>query len=90
MTSRRMEGHKNYYEVMKKHQRSSRIKKAIRLTLLLLFFILLITMVYFSFKMTIPEEDIIENESISLTISRPDISQYVSLNKMINGKTQKP
>ena len=82
-----MEGHKNYYEVMKRHQRSNRIKKLVKLFILLLFFLLVVAMVYFSFKLTIPEEELPENESISTLISRPDISKYVLLNTKNNGKT---
>ena len=91
MTSRRIEAHKNYYEVLKRHERSNKMRKLIRLILALIAFILLMSVVYFIAKMvTFDNEPTIENEQISKIISRPDIVQYVSLNKMKNGKAKKP
>ena len=91
MTSRRIESHKNYYEVLKRHERSIKTRKMVRLVLLLLAFILLISMVYFTAKLISPQnDDPSENEQVSITISRPGIIQYVSLNTTKNGKAKKP
>lgn len=69
MTSRRIESHKNYYEVLKRHQRTSRMKRLVRLIVLLLFFIGLI---YFSYSFLVkidqkenqqPEKEQVENTS---------------------------
>ena len=58
------------------------------MVLLLLFFLLLIAMVYFSFKMTSPAHEApVKNEAISYTLSRPDISINVLLNEITHGKT---
>ncbi|MEM6816834.1 MAG: hypothetical protein AAF600_21005 [Bacteroidota bacterium] len=46
MTSRRIEGHKNYYDVMKKHQRGNRMKRLIRIIVLLLFFSFLLLFIF--------------------------------------------
>lgn len=88
MTSRRIEGHKNYYDVMKKHQRGSRLKRLLKLVLLFLFFVLLMGSVYFITKV-VKGDDVpgIENEQVSKIISRPDISEYVLLKMKKNGKT---
>ncbi|MGD1958244.1 MAG: hypothetical protein ACFB2Y_05290 [Fulvivirga sp.] len=88
MTSRRIEGHKNYYDVMKKHQRGSRLRRLLKLVLLFLFFVLLMGSVYFITKM-LKEDDLptIENEQVSKIISRPDISEYVLFKSKKNGKT---
>ena len=70
MTSRRIEGHKNYYDVMKKHQRGSRTRRLLKLVLLFLFFVLLLGVVYFTSKLVADEEPpAFENEQVSLVIS---------------------
>ena len=90
MTSRRIEAHKNYYEVLKRHERSNKMRKLMRLILALVAFILLMSVVYFIAKMvTLDNEPTIENEQISKTISRPDIVQYVSLNTNEKWKSEK-
>lgn len=48
MTSRRIESHKNYYEVMRRHQKTSRLKKVFKLLILLIFFLALI---FFSYSL---------------------------------------
>ncbi len=88
MTSRRIEGHKNYYEVLKKHEKGSRLKRLFKLVLLFLFFVLLTAIVYFSTRLfEKQEEPNIENEQVSKIVSRPDISEYVVLKMKKNGKT---
>ncbi len=90
MTSRRIEAHKNYYEVLKRHERSNKMRKLMRLILALVAFILLMSVVYFVAKMvTFDNEPTIENEQISKIISRPDIVQYVSLNTNEKWKSEK-
>ncbi|MEM7109459.1 MAG: hypothetical protein AAF519_14635 [Bacteroidota bacterium] len=70
MTSRRIEGHKNYYDVMRKHQRGSRLKRLLKLVLLFLFFVLLLGIVYFTSRlMTNEEPATIENGQVSMVIS---------------------
>jgi len=48
MTSRRIEGHKNYYGVLKKHQRSNRLKRLFKLLILLIFFL---SLIFFSYTL---------------------------------------
>ena len=73
MTSRRIEGHKNFYDVMKKHQRGSRTRRLLKLVLLFLFFVLLLGVVYFTSKLVADEEPpTIENEQVSMVISGPE------------------
>lgn len=65
MTSRRIEGHKNYYDVLRKHKRSSRLKKLFKLIILLLFFLALIFFSY-TFLMKVDQVENNEQEEVSL------------------------
>lgn len=46
MTSRRISGHKNYYEVLKRHQRASYGKRLIRLVIYIIIFLALMVFAY--------------------------------------------
>ena len=67
MTSRRIESHKNYYEVMRRHQKTSRLKKVFKLVVLLIFFLALI---FFSYSLLtkVSEADQPQKENTSLSI----------------------
>lgn len=60
MTSRRIESHKNYYDVLRKHQRTNRIKKVFKLLILLIFFLALI---FFSYSLLTKREESQQNDS---------------------------
>ncbi|MTI21273.1 hypothetical protein E1176_09595 [Fulvivirga sp. RKSG066] len=71
MTSRRIEGHKNYYDVLRKHQRSSRLKKLFKLIVLLLFFLAL---VFFSYSLLTKVNEAEKSEptsTMTIKTSRP-------------------
>ena len=91
MTSRRIESHKNYYEVLKRHEKSNKTRKVARLILMLLAFILLVAMTYYATKMISSQNETpVENNQVSITTSRPGTIQYVSLNTIQYGKAKKP
>ena len=47
MTSRRMESHKNYYDVLKKHERQRQIKRILKLIALGSFFLMLVYLIFY-------------------------------------------
>ncbi len=67
MTSRRIESHKNYYEVMRRHQKTSRLKKVFKLLILLIFFLALI---FFSYSLLtkVSEADKSKEENTSYRV----------------------
>jgi len=67
MTSRRIESHKNYYEVMRRHQKTSRLKKVFKLLILLIFFLALI---FFSYSLLtkVNEADQSQEENTSYRV----------------------
>ncbi|MEP2773077.1 MAG: hypothetical protein ABJH05_13080 [Fulvivirga sp.] len=67
MTSRRIESHKNYYEVMRRHQKTSRLKKVFKLLILLIFFLALI---FFSYSLLtkVSEADQSQEENTSYRV----------------------
>lgn len=67
MTSRRIESHKNYYEVMRRHQKTSRLKKVFKLLILLIFFLALI---FFSYSLLtkVSEADKSKEENTSYSV----------------------
>jgi len=60
MTSRRIESHKNYYDVLRKHQRTSRVKRLIKLIVLLIFFVALI---FFSYQILVKVDEKQDNNA---------------------------
>ena len=75
MTSRRIEGHKNYYDVLRRHKRTNRLKRLFKLLVLLIFFLALI---FFSYSLLtkVDETDkknTPQQEEVEDNISRPDI-----------------
>lgn len=47
MTSRRIDGHKNFTDVLQEHERTSKTKRLIKLLLLLAFFIGMMSFLYY-------------------------------------------
>ena len=89
MTSRRIEGHKNYYDVMKKHQRGNRMKRLLKMILLVFFFVLLLGAIYLTSKLLADKESSESTIYNSELISRPDISINVKCKTTNDGKTKK-
>lgn len=70
MTSRRIESHKNYYDVLRKHQRTSRMKRLIKLIVLLIFFVALI---FFSYQILVKVDETQDN---NVTPQKSEQSAY--------------
>ncbi len=82
MTSRRIEGYKDYASLLEKHK-ADRTKRIIKMILLLAFFIGLLLFVYY-FLPTISNQKPVDQAN---TISRPGVSIFYSPNTNENGKT---
>ncbi len=87
MTSGRIEGFRNYHEVLERHKKASRMRKVFKLLFFLLFFIMLLLMTFFLVTKSGKDSDA-SSEKQTMTISRPGvfINNY-SLNTENNGKT---
>lgn len=85
MTSRRIEGHKDYNSLLIKHK-SYRTKRLVKLFSLLLFFIALIVFTYIALTGK-SENQATKPTSEAQTISRPDVLINVNLNTEKDGKT---
>ena len=88
MTSRRMERHKNYQDILRQHRKRQRTR-FVRILLYLLALIALILIVYLGFERLSAREAQAQDtrRPVTAQISRPDI---VSPTPSNNGKTQKP
>jgi hypothetical protein len=86
MTSGRIEGFRNYHDVLERHRRAGRMRKVFKLTLFLLFFIVLLLASYFFFSKKDKKNDASLNKQ-AFTISRPGVLINYSLNTINNGKT---
>lgn len=83
MTSGRIEGYKDYCDLMNKHSRADRLRKAYRLFLIVLGGIALLFFSYLFFRS--PQEQ--APTSGVQKISRPGVLINYSLNTVNNGKT---
>lgn len=89
MTSRRIESHKNYYDVLKKHEKNSWGKKLVKLIMYIIILMGLLLIAYFAVK-TVEKRKGSKKEAkieIKENTSRPDESIHVTLNISNNGKT---
>ena len=87
MTSGRIEGFRNYHDVLERHKKASRIRKVFKLALFLLFFVVLLITTYFIFAKKEAKSNVVPKAQ-SMTISRPGVLlYYYSLNTENNGKT---
>ncbi|UII22123.1 hypothetical protein [Fulvivirga ligni] len=89
MTSRRIESHKNYYDVLKKHEKNSWGKKLVKLIMYIIILMGLLLIAYFAVK-TVEKRNESKKEAkieIKENTSRPDESIHVTLNISNNGKT---
>ncbi|MBL3654718.1 hypothetical protein [Fulvivirga sediminis] len=89
MTSRRIESHKNYHDILKQHEKSSVGKRVVRLIIYVLILIGLLLIAYFAVKVVgAKNEKSACNEHIEKeNTSRPDDFINVTLNMTDNGKT---
>ncbi len=85
MTSRRIEGFKDYNSLLERHK-STRLKRLIKLLFLLLFFTALCLFAYLLISKTEKTENV-KPQSGTQIISRPDVSFNSNLNTENNGKT---
>ncbi len=83
MTSGRIEGFKDYRDLMNKHNRADRLRKAYKLFLLLLFFI---SLLFFSFLFFRSPKESAPTSGVQ-KISRPGVLINNSLNTENYGKT---
>lgn len=72
MTSRRIESHKNYYDVLRKHQRTNRIKKVFKLLILLVFFLALI---FFSYSLLTTMEESQQRDNKEQSVNELKLNQ---------------
>lgn len=93
MTSRRIEGYKDYYDVLKKHERSGKRKRLARLVLLLLVFLSLLAFAYYLLPVL---DHNMQNTAVDITKEKPRTSAFngpkvgpdhFNLNIKDNGKT---
>jgi len=84
MTSRRMERHKNYQDILRQHRRQQR-SRLVRILLYLLALIALVVIIYLGFeRITSQQETEEKTRPATAQISRPDI---LSPNISEDGKT---
>lgn len=62
MTSRRIQRHKNYAELMRSHEKASRLKKMLRLLYALLFLLGMAAVIYMAFTKWSDKEEKQKNE----------------------------
>ncbi len=88
MTSRRMERHKNYQDILRQHRKQQR-SRLVRILLYLLALIALVFIIYLGFERLSARNARGEEKirPVTAQISRPDI---VSPMNYKNGKSQKP
>ncbi|MBL6446255.1 hypothetical protein JMN32_08045 [Fulvivirga sp. 29W222] len=89
MTSRRIESHKDYYDLLKRHERTSVGKKLLRVVIYIIIFIGLIMLGYFALrKIDRPQNDTPKGDAQSKAYktSRPGVLINVSLNTKNHGK----
>ncbi|UII28074.1 hypothetical protein LVD15_06510 [Fulvivirga maritima] len=87
MTSRRIESHKNYHDILKQHEKSSGGKRVVRLIIYVLILLGLLLVAYFTVKVVrAKDEKRAYNEYVENT-SRPDDFINVTRNMTDNGKT---
>lgn len=91
MTSRRLEGYKNYRDVLKRHRKSRRQRRMVALLVLLLFFVAIVLLLYIYTALT---TESIEPAAMAQQLPRPgfdkDLLQNGSmfnLNFIYDGKT---
>lgn len=85
MTSRRIESHKDYYDLLKRHERSSIGKRLLRIVIYIIIFMGLIMLGYFALrKIDKPQND--ETQAKAYKTSRPGVLINVSLNTKNHGK----
>lgn len=92
MTSRRIESHKNYYDLLKKHERSSMWKRVVKM---ILYIILILSIIFIGYaglrKLEKMEKGSPEQQpqaqNIENKTSRPGVLINVSLNTRNDGKT---
>ncbi|QSE98184.1 hypothetical protein [Fulvivirga lutea] len=84
MTSRRIEGYKDYASLMERHK-SSRLKRLIKFIFLLLFFTALSVFAYYALSKI--EEQNKEPEKQAQALSRPGVFNDELLNTYNYGKT---
>ncbi|MEQ8926339.1 MAG: hypothetical protein RLO81_11030 [Fulvivirga sp.] len=85
MTSRRIEGYKDYASLMERHK-SSRLKRLIKLIFLLLFFTALSVFAYYALS-KIEKQNNNEPEKQAQALSRPGVFNEELLNTYNYGKT---
>lgn len=81
MTSRRIDNHKNFMDVLQEHERTTRTKRLIRLLLLLAFFIGMMSFLYYVLVNTGPKKRNDENTART--------EKVYSLNKAHDGVNKK-
>jgi cell division protein FtsB len=84
MTSGRIEGYKDYRDVLNRHNKADRYKRMFKLFLLLLFFLALL---FFSYFFLSGNTQATKMDSQSMTISRPGVLIYYSPKTENDGKT---
>lgn len=78
MTSRRIQGHKDYRMLMERHRRSSRWKRLLRSLVYILILLGLILLIYLGMqKLTATASDEAPESASIETISRPGLIQFV-------------
>ena len=91
MTSRRIESHKDYYDLLRRHERTSIGKKIIKVIIYIIILLGVMMLGYFALQKTgksAKEESNPGQAAMNLTItSRPGVSLHVLLNTKQNGKT---
>ncbi len=88
MTSRRMEQHKNYQEILTKH-RSQRKKSVVRLVLYIVAFLILMLFLLFGLEKIWPEsaqKEPAKTSEVQLDVS-PNVSEYGSSEKPNTGNS---
>ena len=87
MTSRRIEGYKDYNSLMERH-RSGRAKRLVKFFFLLLFFVALMFFIYYLMP-TLTSDKSNEPAPQAQKISRPGVLNEFSLNTQLLWKSEK-
>ncbi|HNP19233.1 MAG TPA: hypothetical protein PKL31_12410 [Fulvivirga sp.] len=84
MTSGRIEGFRNYHEVLERHKKASRMRKVFKLGLFLLFFVVLLITTYFIFAKK-ETKDNAAPKAQTMTISRPGVTPTLKGESRLEG-----